>query len=198
MNIFLPIGWLQLSAIANLLAAEVAEAAEAVVGAEEGGFGLNLNLFETNLVNLLIVIGIVVYFGKGFFTKTLGARSQAIETALGEAQRRREETAKALAEQQQKLKQAQAEAAQIVAKAEGDAQAAAAAIAAKSAEDLVRMRETAAADVSSEEARIMGELRQRIAELAMQQAAAQLPGRLNASAQQSLIDRSISIIGGQS
>jgi F-type H+-transporting ATPase subunit b len=187
MNIFL-----QLAASSHLLAAEVAEAEGG------GGFGLNLNLFETNLVNLAIAIGIVVYFGKGFLTKTLGERSAAIATALGEAKRKQEETAKALAEQQVKLKQAQAEATQIVAKAEGDAQKAAAAILAKAAEDVARMQETAAADVSSEEARIMGELRQRIAELAMQQAAAQLPDRLNASAQQNLIDRSISILGDQS
>jgi F-type H+-transporting ATPase subunit b len=190
MNIFL-----HLASSTQVLAAEVAEAA---AEASEGGFGLNLDVFETNLVNLAIAGGLVFYFGKGFLTKTLGARSAAIETALGEAKRKQAETAKALAEQQEKLKQAQAEAAGIIAKAEGDAQKAAAAILAKAAEDVARMQETAAADVSSEEARIMGELRARIAELAMQQAAAQLPGRLNAGAQQNLIDRSISILGGQS
>lgn len=34
--------------------------------ASEGGFGINLNLFETNLINLVIVIGVLYWFLKGF------------------------------------------------------------------------------------------------------------------------------------
>jgi hypothetical protein len=30
-----------------------------------GGFGFNTNLLETNLINLTVVIGVLVYFGKG-------------------------------------------------------------------------------------------------------------------------------------
>jgi F-type H+-transporting ATPase subunit b len=30
-----------------------------------GGFGLNTNLLETNLINLTVVIGVLIYFGKG-------------------------------------------------------------------------------------------------------------------------------------
>lgn len=30
-----------------------------------GGFGINTNILETNLVNLAVVIGVLVYFGKG-------------------------------------------------------------------------------------------------------------------------------------
>lgn len=30
-----------------------------------GSFGLNTNLLETNLINLSVVIGLLVYFGKG-------------------------------------------------------------------------------------------------------------------------------------
>ena len=33
--------------------------------AAEGGFGINLNPLETNLINLVIVIGLLVYFLKG-------------------------------------------------------------------------------------------------------------------------------------
>jgi len=29
------------------------------------GFGLNTNPLETNLINLVVVIGLLVYFGKG-------------------------------------------------------------------------------------------------------------------------------------
>jgi F-type H+-transporting ATPase subunit b len=30
-----------------------------------GGFGVNTNLLETNLINLTVVIGVLIYFGKG-------------------------------------------------------------------------------------------------------------------------------------
>lgn len=30
-----------------------------------GGFGLNTNILGTNLINLSVVLGVLIYFGKG-------------------------------------------------------------------------------------------------------------------------------------
>lgn len=30
-----------------------------------GGFGLNTNILETNIINLSVVLGVLIYFGKG-------------------------------------------------------------------------------------------------------------------------------------
>jgi F-type H+-transporting ATPase subunit b len=182
--------FLQLANRSSILASEMAESAE-------GGFGLNLDIFEANLINLAIVIGILVYFGRGVLSSTLGNRSAAIEKALNEAEVKRAETAKLLAAEQEKLKSAQAEAAGIVAKAEGDAQRAREAILASAAADVARMKQEASADLGAEQAKILNELRVRIAELAMAQVEAQIPNRLNEGSQQQLIDRSISLLGGQ-
>ncbi len=181
--------FLQFASGAHLLASEMAEA-------EGGGFGLNFDLLEANVINLAIVIGILVYFGKGFLTNTLGKRSEGIAKALSEAKVKQAETAKLLAAEQAKLKNAQAEAAGIVAKASGDAERAKAAILDAAATEVARMKEAAVADLGNEEARIMRDLRLRIAELAMAQAESQLPDRLNEGSQQRLIDRSISSVGG--
>jgi F-type H+-transporting ATPase subunit b len=181
---------LQLATGATILGAEMAEA-------ESKGFGLNLNLFETNIINLAIVIGVVVYFLKGALTKTLSERSAAIETALSEAERKQAETAKALTAEQAKLKAAQAEAAQIVEKAKADAVKARETILAKGKADVAAMQAAAAADMGAEEAKVMAQLRQRVAELAMQKAGEALPGRLDSGKQQRLIDRSISTLGGR-
>jgi len=35
--------------------------------ANHAGFGLNLNLFETNIINLAVLIAATVWFLKGFF-----------------------------------------------------------------------------------------------------------------------------------
>ncbi|QYO64887.1 hypothetical protein [Leptolyngbya sp. 7M] len=86
--------------------------------AHEGGFGLNFNILETNIINLAIVIGVLVYFGRNILGKILADRRSQIEQAIQEAEGRVKEAAAALAEQQRKLAQAQTEAQRIKANAE--------------------------------------------------------------------------------
>ena len=181
--------FLKLAVGASLIGSEVAEAAE------EGGFGLNLNPLETNLINLAIVLAVVVYFGRNLLGKLLSERRSAIETAIKEAEQRKKDAAIALADQQQKLAQAQAEAEKIRASAEEAAKAAKAEILAKAEQDVQRMRETAAQDLNTEQDRVVAELRQRVAALALQRVESELPSRLNESVQHQLVDRSIAMLG---
>lgn len=39
--------------------------------AEHKGFGINTDIFETNILNLAIVIGVLLYYGKGTFSKRI-------------------------------------------------------------------------------------------------------------------------------
>lgn len=184
--------FLRLAAGATLLGSEAAEA----VG--KGGFGINFDILETNLINISIVIAVVVYFGRKFLGKILGDRTAAIEAQIKEVEQRKQSAAAALASQQQKLAQAQAEAAKIRASAEDGAKLAREAILVKAEQDVARMRETAAQELGSEQARVINELRQRIALMAMQRAEGELPSRLNDDLQQRLVDRSIALLGGGS
>jgi F-type H+-transporting ATPase subunit b len=36
--------------------------------AEHEGFGLNTDIFETNILNLSVVLGVLVYYGKAAFS----------------------------------------------------------------------------------------------------------------------------------
>ncbi|MBD2462124.1 F0F1 ATP synthase subunit B [Oscillatoria sp. FACHB-1407] len=177
-----------------LLAVEAAS--EISEAAEGGGFGINSDILETNLINLLIIIGVLIYFGRGFLGKTLGDRRAKIEAAIEDAEKRKKEAAAALADQQQKLAQAQAEANRIRAAAEESAKAARASILAQAEQDIERMRATAAQDLTSQQERVIRELRQRVVALAMQQVEQRLQSGLNPEAQQQLIDRSIAMLGG--
>lgn len=165
---------------------------------EEGGFGLNTNILETNIVNLAIVIGVLVYFGRGFLGKVLGERQSAIESAIKEAEERKQKAAVALADEQQKLAQAQQEVKRIRAEAEDRAVAAKAAILEQAERDIQRLRESVSQDVDTERAKAIAELRERIAALALQKAESDLPSRLNDDVQRSIVDRSIAMIGGAS
>lgn len=163
---------------------------------EEGGFGLNFDILETNIINLAIVISVVFYFGRGFLGKALGDRRSAIETAIKEAEERKQKAAAALAAEQQKLAQAQQEAERIRASAQERAESTKAAILEQSERDIERLRESATQDVETERSRAIAEVRQRIATLALQRAESDLPSRLNDDVQNQIVNRSISMLGG--
>lgn len=176
-----------------LLAAKTAEVAET---AEGGGFGLNFDLLESNIINLVIIIGVLIYFGRGFLGKTLSERRSKIEEAIKDAEQRKQKAAAALADQQQKLAQAQTEAARIRSEAEGRAEAVRGEVLAQAQADMERMRASAAQDLNTQQEKIISEVRQRIAALAVQRAESQLRSGLNPETQQQLIERSIATIGG--
>lgn len=166
-------------------------------GAEAGGFGFNPDIIEANVINLLVVIGLVFYAGRNFLSNLLTERRTAIETEINEAEQKRDAAAKALAEQQEKLAQAKAEADQIVVSAQKRASVLRDEILAKAVADVQRMRETAAADVTAEQDRVIAELRQRAVVLALSKAESELPKRLDDAAQQRLIERSLATLGGR-
>jgi F-type H+-transporting ATPase subunit b len=174
-----------------LLASEV----EAEVASH--GFGLNADILETNVINLVIIIGVLFYFGRGFLGNVLSERRNSIATAIKEAEQRKKDAEAALSQAQQKLAQAQAEAQQIRAAAEERAKQAREAILAQGAKDLERLRAEAARDLESEQERVLKELRQRVAAMALQQVESQLRERLDDYAQNQLVDRSIALLGGR-
>jgi F-type H+-transporting ATPase subunit b len=180
----------------SFLATAAAEVA--AEGSSEGGLGLNFDLLETNLINLVIIIGVLFYFGRKIIGKTLSERRSNIEQAIQDAQNRQKEAAAALADAQQKLAKAQGEAERIRATAEENAKAARVAILEAAAKDVERMKESAVQDLNSDRERAIRELRQRVAALAMQRVESQLRDHLDDSAQQQLIDRSIALLGGGS
>jgi F-type H+-transporting ATPase subunit b len=162
----------------------------------EHGFGISFNVLEANLINLAIVIGVLIYFGRGFLGKTLSERRANIEAEIRDAEQRKQQAAAALAGQQQKLAQAQTEAARIRSEAEVRAKAAREEVLAQAQEDVERLKASAVQDLNTQQEKIINEVRQRIAALAIQQAESQLRSGLSQETQQQLIDRSIATIGG--
>jgi F-type H+-transporting ATPase subunit b len=165
--------------------------------AETGGFGLDFDILEANLINLAIVIGVLIYFGRKFLGGILSERRSRLETAIQEAEQRKRDAMSALASQQQKLAQAQAEAKRILETAEQNAEKAKADILAQADRDVERLKASAAQDLSTQEDKIAAELRQRVAALAIERAQSQLPERLNDDMQQNLVNRSIAQLGGR-
>ena len=169
----------------------------ATEAAHEGGFGINFNIFEANLINLGLLLGILFYFGSKVVGDVLSARSSRIAQAISEAEQRQKQAAAALAEQQQNLTEAQTKAEEIRKAAQESAKAVKESILAQAAKDIERLKETAQQDLNSEQERVMLELKQRIAAMALEQVESDLNSRLdNDEAQQTLINRSLAQLGG--
>jgi F-type H+-transporting ATPase subunit b len=165
--------------------------------AGKGGVGLNLDLIETNLFNLTLVLGFVIVFGRKVLTEILTERRTLIETAIKDIEDRQKQAVSALEVAKQNLAQAKAEAETIRKSAVTSAASARAEIEAKAVADIERMQQLAAADTNTEQDKAIAELRARITTLAIERAEAQFKNLLTESAQSTLIDRSIAMVGGK-
>jgi len=160
--------------------------------AHEGGFGINLNPLETNLINLVIVIGVLGWFLKGFLGGMLERRRQSILQDLHDAENRLKTATSDLAKAQTELAAAQQKAEQI--RADGKARAAAIRSDGeqRTIQAMAALKEDAMADLNAEGARLTEELRRQAALAAIDKVMADLPGRLDEQTQSRLIDASIS------
>ena len=163
--------------------------------ASHAGFGLNLNLFETNIINLAVLIAALVWFLKGFLGGILERRRTSILADLKDAEDRLAKSATSLAEAQQGLTQAQERAEKIVV----DGTARAAAIRQEGErrriDEIARIKESATTDLANEASRVSAQLRRETARQAVEQALAGLTGKLDDQAHASLIDQSIQSLG---
>jgi F-type H+-transporting ATPase subunit b len=160
-----------------------------------GGFGLNLNPFETNIINLAIVIAGLIYFLRGFLGGILERRRSAILIDLKDAEERLASATSAVAKAQQELTEAQARAERIRTDGQSRAQAIRFESEKRTVEEMARLKQDSASDLQSEASRVSDQLRREAARLAIEKALASLPGRLDAAAQARLIDQSIQSLG---
>lgn len=161
-----------------------------------GGFGISSDILGSNLINLVIVIGLLVVYGGKFVGNILTERRNRIAEEIKEAEERAQTAAKALAEAKENLSQAQAKAKQIKADAEATAKTTREQILAQGQKEIERMKATAVQELDSERAKVVNELKRTIAVLALQKAEQELQDRLNDDIQGKLISRAVEQLGG--
>ena len=159
------------------------------------GFGLNLNLFETNLLNLAVVVFGLYKFLPGFLGSMLEKRRSSILQDLKDAEDRLFEASNAL--KQAKLELASAE--KKADKIRSDCQARAESIRLESEKrtvlEMARIKQGASSDLNLEASRVSNQLRREAAELAIEKALSSLSGKLDEKAQDKFLRQSISNIG---
>ena len=159
------------------------------------GFGLNLNLFETNVLNLAIVIFGLYKFLPNFLGGMLERRRSAILNDLQDAEDRLSEATKALDDAQKELAAAEQKAAKIRTDCKARAEAIRLECEKRTVEEMARIKQGAVSDLNAEAARVSTQLRREAARLAIEKALKTLPKKLNSASQEKFLSQSIKYMG---
>ena len=158
------------------------------------GFGLNLNIFETNVLNWAVVVFGLYKFLPGFLGKMLEKRREGILLELKDAEDRLKTSSDALTKAKADLSLAQEKANQIKADSLKRSEAIKLDSEKKAIEEMARIKQSAISDESSEASRAMSQLRKEAVELAIKKALDSLPNRLDQTTQENLVTQSINNI----
>jgi len=159
------------------------------------GFGLNLNLFETNIINLAVVIFGLYKFLPGFVGKILEKRRAAILSDLKDAEERLIQANNSLSKAKEELASAKQKADKIRNDCKARAESIRLESEKKTVEEMARIKQGAASDLNAEAARVTTQLRKEAAQLAIDKALAILPTKLDSKTQDNFLKQSIKNMG---
>jgi len=157
---------------------------------------LNPNILETNLLNISLLLGGVIYLGNNVLTASLAERQQKILGAIQESDERLQEAISRLTESEKQLAQAQLVMASIKDEAKKTAQQVKAGILSDGKTEIERLTLTAKSQISTIETKIRKQISDYVVALALKRVTLQLEGKLKSNLQQQIIDRNISKLGG--
>mgnify|MGYP001238143496 CR=1 FL=1 len=155
------------------------------------GFGLNLNIFETNILNLAIVIFGLYKFLPGFLGGMLEKRRSSILSDLQDAENRLNDATKTLSEAKKELASAEQKAAKIRTDCQARAEAIRLESEKRTVEEMARIKQGAASDLNAEASRVSLQLRREAAQMAIEKALSVLPGKLDKKTQDEFLKQSI-------
>jgi len=158
----------------------------------DNGVSLNTDIFEANLINIVLLAGGLFYLLSGALSDSLAERQQKILGAIQESEERLQEATTKLSESETQLAQAQ----KVIESIQKDAQVTASqvknSILTEGKAEIERLTSTAKAQIGTIEARVRKQISDYVATLALQRITMQLEGKLKPSLQQQIIDRNIS------
>jgi F-type H+-transporting ATPase subunit b len=153
---------------------------------------LNTDIFETNVINITLLVGGLFYLLSGALSESLSERQQKILGAIQESEERLQEAEKRLTESETQLTQAQMVIDSIKSDAEKTASQVKSSILTDGKAEIERLTSTAKSQINTIEARVRKQISDYVVTLALKRITMQLEGKLNSKLQQQIIDRNIS------
>jgi F-type H+-transporting ATPase subunit b len=166
--------------------------------AEEGGFGLNTNILETNIVNLAILWFGLFSFLKEPLLSSLSERKNKIQIAIQEAEEQLEQARTRLAEAEKQSSQIQLVLDPIKKEAENSAKNLKDSVLAQGKSDIEAITVRAKNQIFSLENQIKEQIFSHVIDLALKRVQSQLETNLSQDMQVKIIDANISRLGGLS
>ena len=158
----------------------------------DGGISFKFDLFDSNIINLTILVGGLFYLLSGALSESLSERQQKILGAIQESEEKLQEATTRLTEGETKLAQAQIVIESIQKDAEQTAAQVKSTILTDGKAEIERLTAAAKLQIGTIENRVRKQISDYVATLALQRITMQLEGKLNSSLQQQIIDRNIS------
>jgi len=155
------------------------------------GFGLNLNLFETNVLNLAVVIFGLYKFLPNFLGGILERRRAAILTDLQDAEDRLKEAKSSLDKAKNDIASAEQKALKIRSDSKVRSEAIRLESEKRTVEEMARIKQDAASDLNAEAARVSTQLRKEAAQLAIEKALSTLSKKIDKDTQDKFLKDSI-------
>nr|YP_009862947.1 ATPase I subunit [Anthoceros punctatus]YP_009863037.1 ATPase I subunit [Anthoceros agrestis]QKD76403.1 ATPase I subunit [Anthoceros punctatus]QKD76493.1 ATPase I subunit [Anthoceros agrestis] len=158
------------------------------------GFKLNTNLLETNLINLGVVLGLLVYFGKGVLNNLLDKRKQTILSTIRDAEEWYKEATDKPKQAEIRLQQAELKANEIRVNGLSEMEKEKQDLINIADEDSKRLEDSKNATIRFEEQRAIEQVRQQVSRLALERASEVSNNCLNSELHSRMIDYHIGLL----
>jgi F-type H+-transporting ATPase subunit b len=164
---------------------------------QEGGFGINTDIFDTGIINLALLLGLLFIVGKDFLNESLGDRQKEIIRGVEDAETRLNEANSRLNEAKKQLAQAQVIIEQIKTETQTIKKNMLAADCQQASTTLSKKFNAAASILKFREQQVLTEIKQQVSTLALKRVITKLQSKLTPSEHNKLIEKGISRLGGQ-
>jgi F-type H+-transporting ATPase subunit b len=162
---------------------------------EHLAISFNIDIFETNVVNITLLLGGIIKLGSEALGNSLATRQENILGSIKEAEERLQQANSQLAESEKQLEQAQLVIASIKSDAENTARQVKNGILTDGKIEIERLTATSKSQINTIEARVRKLISEYVVTLAIKRVTLQLQGKLSSNSQQQILDRSISKLG---
>jgi F-type H+-transporting ATPase subunit b len=164
-------------------------------GISEGSWGINTNIFETNIINLSVFVAAVFTLLSKSLSEILNNRQQKVVSSIQEAEDRLQRSKVRLGEARKQLDQIN----EIVDGIKTEALTAGATlqtnILIQGTEEIERLSENAKLTIKNTEVQVKRQILQQITSLTIQRARAQFKELLSYEMQEAIIDKGIADLG---
>ena len=159
------------------------------------GFGFNFDIIETNILNLAVVIGVVVYLGGDVLNSLLSDRKDKILSLVKQTNDRFLEAEMRLVEAKQKVDIASKKAIEIRTQGKTTALQTTQNLKRSTEEEIQRLEESKQTQLRVEEDKAISIVRQQVVRLSIERAFSILQTKIDASMQRRLVDTNINLLG---